>query len=87
MKMLNNSLLVSVLRKRKSQKMEKTTKKTVYHGTYSIMDSKQGKCPYGDNAGNINYLYLGLKNKVKNLFRNKTMCNKCLHIGLRKITG
>lgn len=87
MKMLKNSLFVYVLRKRKSQKMAKTTKKTVYHGTYSIMDSKQGKCPYGGNAGNINYLYLGLKNKVKNLFRNKTMCNKCLHIGLRKITG
>ena len=84
MKMLNNSLLVSVLRKRKSQKMEKTTKKTVFHGTYSIVDSKQGN---GGNAGYIKYLYLGLKNRVKNWFRNKTICNKCLHIGLRKITG
>lgn len=34
----------------------KTTKKTVYHGTYSIMDSKQGKCPYCGNAGYIKYL-------------------------------
>lgn len=57
MKMLKNSLFVSVLRKRKSQKMEKTTKKTVFHGTYSIVDSKQGKCPYGGNAGYIKYLY------------------------------
>lgn len=87
MKMLKNSLFVSVFRKRKSQKMEKTTKKTVFHGTYSIVDSKQGKCPYGGNAGYIKYLYLGLKNRVKNWFRNKTICNKCLHIGLRKITG
>ena len=42
------------------------------------MDSKQGKCPYCGNAGYIKYLYLGLKNKVKNLFRSKTMCNKML---------
>lgn len=41
MKMLKNSLFVSVLRKRKSQKMEKTTKKTVFHGTYSIVDSSK----------------------------------------------
>ena len=56
----------------------KTSKKTVHHGTYSIMDSKQGKCPYCGNAGYIKYLYLGLKSKVKNWFRNKTMCNKML---------
>lgn len=51
----------------------KTTKKTVYHGTYSIMESKHDKCPYCGKVGFIKYLYLGLENKVKNWFRNKTV--------------
>ena len=45
----------------------KTSKKTVYRGTYSIMDSKQGKCPYCGKAGYIKYLYLGLRNKGEEL--------------------
>ena len=62
----------------------KTTKKTVYHGTYSIMKSKHDKCPYCGKLGYIKYLYLGLENKVKNWFRNKTMCKRMLANWLEK---
>jgi len=62
----------------------KTTKKTVYHGTFSIMESKHDKCPYCGKVGYIKYLYLGLENKVKNWFRNKTMCKRMLSHWLEK---
>ena len=56
----------------------KTTKKFVYDGKYSVMENKHDRCPHCGNKGYIKYMYLGLENKVKNWFRNKTMCTKML---------
>ena len=58
-----------------------TTKKFVYDGKYSVVENM---CPHCGNTGYIKYMYLGLENKVKNWFRNKTMCTKMLAHWLEK---
>jgi len=55
-----------------------TTKKTVYTGTYSIMENKDDKCHHCGSPGAIKYLYLGITSKIKNWFRNKKLCEKML---------
>lgn len=62
----------------------KTTKKIVYDGKYSVMENKDSRCPHCGNKGYIKYMYLGLENKLKNWFRNKTMCTNMLGHWLEK---
>lgn len=42
------------------------------------MENKYDGCFYCGKEGYIKYMYLGLENKVKNLFRSKIMCMKML---------
>lgn len=56
----------------------KTTNKLIYDGKYSVLKNKDDTCPHCGGAGYMKYLYLGLESKVKNWFRNKTMCKKML---------
>jgi len=54
-------LFVSCFDEIEFTKNGKTTNKTVYHGTYIIMESNHDKCPYCGKVGYIKYLYLGLE--------------------------
>lgn len=62
----------------------KSTKKFVYDGKYSVMENKDDRCPHCGNKGYIKYMYLGLENKLKNWFRNKSMCTNMLGHWLEK---
>ena len=62
----------------------KTTKKFVYDGKYSVMENKDDRCPHCGNKGYIKYMYLGVENKMKNSFRNRTMCTNMLEHWLEK---
>ena len=62
----------------------KTTKKFVYNRKYSVMENKDDRCPHCGNKGYIKYMYLGLENKLKNWFRNRSMCTNMLEHWLEK---
>lgn len=53
-------------------------RKYYYSRKWSVMDGKDEECPNCGNTGYIKYCYLGLKSKVKNWFKNETMCTKML---------
>jgi len=61
-----------------------TTKRTVYLGTWSIMQNQNDKCSHCGNTGSIKFLYLGLETKVKNWFRSRELSKKMLAPWLQK---
>ena len=56
----------------------KTTTKYQYSPSWSVMESKSDLCTHRGKHGYIKYYYLGLNDKVKDWFRNETMCKKLL---------
>ena len=49
-----------------------------YSGKYSIMEGKDDLCSHCGKKSYLTYYYLGLNSKIKNWFRNETLCEKML---------
>ena len=49
-----------------------------YSGKYSIVENKEELCSHCGSKCYLTYYYLGLKNKVKNWFGSKSLCEKML---------
>ena len=55
-----------------------TETKVFYTGDWDIMKSENQTCQHCGGKGYIHYHFLGLNSKIKNWFKNETMCEKML---------
>lgn len=54
--------------------MEKTNKKFICTGKYSVMENKGDLCIHCGKKGYLKYYYLGISTKVKNSLKAAVTC-------------
>ena len=61
--------------------MEKTNKKFICAGKYSVMENRGDLCIQCGEKGYLKNYYLGISTKVKNSLKAADMCKKSCPIG------
>ena len=69
---------ICICRQEKMVDQDSGVSKYSYSGKYSIVENKEDLCTHCGNKCYLTYYYLGLHSKVKNWFRNKSLCEKML---------